>query len=242
MARVKGKTLARGVFAGLAVLLALLVGGCAGLSSAISSAAASSSGPGGAGTSSAASLAATAAGGSGPVVGPGPQSPYRVQPQPASGTCHYVVVSASAGDYLPDPHCTPGATNPKVTQADLASTVCKTGYTASIRPPASITGREKKASEAAYGFHGKAATTEYDHLISLELGGDPNSALNLWPEPNKSSASGTTNPKDKVENTLRTLICNALHGKPYLPLVKAQYLIATNWTTAIATAQKELVG
>ena len=242
MARVKGKTLARGVWAGLAVLLALLVTGCGALGSAISSAASSSSGPGGAGSSSSASLAATAGSGAGPVAGPGPQATYRVQPQPAPGTCHYVVVSASAGDYLPDPHCTPGATNPKVTQADLASTVCKTGYTATIRPPTSITGREKKASEAAYGFHGKAATTEYDHLISLELGGDPNSPLNLWPEPNKSSASGTTNPKDKVENALRTLICNALHGKAYLPLVKAQYLIATNWTTAIATAQKELVG
>jgi hypothetical protein len=44
-----------------------------------------------------------------------------------------------------------------------------------------------------------------------------------------------------VENTFKTLICNALHGKPYLPLAKAQYLIATNWTNAIATAQTELV-
>jgi hypothetical protein len=151
------------------------------------------------------------------------------------------VVSASAGDYLPDPHCTPGATNPRVTQADLASTVCKTGYTATIRPSTGITGPEKTASEAAYGFHGKAATTEYDHLISLELGGDPNSPLNLWPEPNKASAPGITNPKDKVENTLRTLVCNAVHGKAYLLLAKAQYLIATNWMTAVATAQTELV-
>ena len=246
MARVtNGKTLARGMSAGLAVPLALFLTGCAALSSAISSASAS------AGASSAASLAATAAGGAGstagaggagPVVGPGPQSTYKVQPQPAPGTCHYVVLSASAGDYLPDPHCTPGATNPKVTQADLGSTICRTGYTASIRPPAAITGREKTASEAAYGFHGKASTTEYDHLISLELGGDPNSALNLWPEPNKNGAPGTTNPKDHVENVLKTLICNAVHGKAYLPLAKAQYLISTNWTTAIAKAQTELVG
>jgi hypothetical protein len=246
MARVKGKTAARGTWAGFAVLLALLVTGCGALGSAISSAASSSGGPGGAGSSSPASLAATAAGGGGrgggPVVGPGPQATYRVQPQPAPGTCHYVVVNGPAGDYLPDPHCTPGATNPKVTQADLASTICKTGYTASIRPPAGITGREKKASEAAYGFHGKASTTEYDHLISLELGGDPNSPLNLWPEPNKARAPGTTNPKDHVENTLKTLICDAVHGKPYLPLAKAQYLIATNWTTALAKAQTELVG
>ena len=244
MGRVKGKRASRSIWAGLAALLALVMTGCASLGSAISSAASSPSGPSGAGSSSAASLAATASGapGSGPVVGPGPQSTYRVQPQPAPGTCHYVVVSASVGDYLPDPHCTPGATNPKVTQADLASTICRSGYTSGIRPPASITGREKKASEAAYGFKGKYSTTEYDHLISLELGGDPNSALNLWPEPNKSSATGTTNPKDKVENTLNTLVCNAVHGRSYLPLAKAQYLIATNWTTAIATAQKELVG
>ena len=236
MAQVRGKAAARGIWVGLGVSLALLMTGCAALSSAISS---TGSSPG---TSSQATSTAVAASTSGPVAGPGPQSPYRVQSQPAPGTCHYDVISASAGDYLPDPHCTPGATNPRVTQANLASTVCKSGYTASIRPPADITGREKKASEAAYGFKGKAATTEYDHLISLEIGGDPNSPLNLWPEPNKAGAAGINNPKDRVEDTLKALVCNAVHGKAYLPLAKAQYLIATNWTTAIATAQTELVG
>jgi hypothetical protein len=243
MARVKGKASARGVWAGLAVLLALPVTGCAALSSGLGSAGSSSGTPSpvtATATAAAASgpVAATA---SGPVAGPGPQATYHVQPQPAPGTCHYVVVSASAGDYLPDPRCTPGATNPKVTQADLASTVCKSGYTATIRPPTSITGKEKTASEAAYDFKGKGSTTEYDHLISLELGGDPNSPLNLWPEPNKASAPGITNPKDAVEDKLRTLVCDAEHGKAYLPLAKAQYLIATNWMTAIATAQGELV-
>jgi hypothetical protein len=236
MARVRGKATASGVWVGLGVLLPLLVTGCKGLSSVAGGTGSPS------GTSSPATLAATAAGASGPVAGPGPQATYRVQSQPARGTCHYVVLSAAAGDYLPDPRCTPGATNPRVTQADLASTVCKSGYTASIRPPASITDREKLASEAAYGFTGKASTTEYDHLISLELGGDPNSALNLWPEPNKARAAGVDNPKDVVEDKLKTLVCNAVHGKAYLPLAKAQYLIATNWTTAIATARTELVG
>jgi hypothetical protein len=235
MAQFRGKTAARGIRAGLGVALALLVTGCAGLSSALSSAAASAA------ASSQATSTAIAASTTGPVAGPGPQATYRVQPQPAPGTCHYVVLSASAGDYLPDPHCTPGATNPRVTQANLASTACKSGYTAAIRPPASITGREKQASEAAYDFKGKAATTEYDHLISLELGGDPNSPLNLWPEPNKAAATGINNPKDKVEDALRALVCNAVHGQAYLPLAKAQYLIATNWTTALATAKTEMV-
>jgi hypothetical protein len=238
MARVRGKAARSGIWVGLTGLLALVVTGCAALSSGLGSAGSPS------GSSSQATFAATAAGAgaSGPVAGPGPQATYRVQPQPAPGTCRYVVLSAAAGDYLPDPHCTPGATNPRVTEADLASTVCKSGYTAGIRPPASITGREKRASEAAYGFTGKASTTEYDHLISLELGGDPNSPLNLWPEPNKARAAGVNNPKDGVEDTLKALVCNAVHGKAYLPLAKAQYLIATNWTTAVATAKTELVG
>jgi len=234
MARIRAKS-ARGIWGGLMVPLALLVTGCAALSSGLASAGSPSA------TSAQATVTATAATASGPVAGPGPQATYHVQPQPAPGTCHYVVLSATGGDYLPDPHCTPGATNPRVTQADLASTICKSGYTATIRPPASVTGREKRASEAAYGFTGKASTTEYDHLISLELGGDPNSPLNLWPEPNKTRAAGVNNPKDHVENTLKKLICNAVHGKPYLPLAKAQFLIATNWTTAIAKAQSELV-
>jgi len=239
LAQVRGKAAARGIWVGLialTALLALLVSGCGAVRSGLGD---TGSLPG---TSSPATLAASAAAASGPVAGPGPQATYRVQAQPAPGTCHYVVLSAAAGDYLPDPRCTPGATNPRVTQADLASTSCKSGYTAAIRPPASITGREKKASEAAYGFTGKASTTEYDHLISLELGGDPNSPLNLWPEPNKARAPGVNNPKDGVEGTLKALVCNAVHGKAYLPLAKAQYLIATNWTTAVATAKTELVG
>jgi hypothetical protein len=222
---------AGGISSGLAAFLALSVAGCASISSLAASQ------PGTASPVSSASGVSA----SGPVAGPGPQAKYHVQPQPAPGSCHYRVVDAATGDYLPDPHCTPGATNPRVTQADLASTACKSGYTATIRPPAGITGPEKRASEAAYGFKGNAGTTEYDHLISLELGGDPNSPLNLWPEPNASRAAGVNNPKDHVENELRVLVCNAIHGKPYLPLAKAQYLIATNWATAVATAQKELV-
>ena len=239
MGRGMGKAAATGVWVGLGVALALLVTGCGPRNSGLASAGSSSSSSPAA--TSAATSSAAAVSAVGPVPGPGPQATYRVQPQPAPGSCPYVVLSASAGDYLPDPHCTPGSTNPRVTQADLASTVCKSGYTASIRPPASITGREKTASEASYSFKGKASTTEYDHLISLELGGDPNSPLNLWPEPNKARAAGVNNPKDAVEDKLKSLVCNAVHKKPYLPLAKAQYLIATNWTTAIATAQTELV-
>ncbi len=159
------------------------------------------------------------------VVGPGAQAHYTVQPQPAPGTCRYTYVGA---DPLPDPHCTPGAVNPQVTQADLATTICASGFTATIRPPESITGPEKVGSAAAYGYTGSLHVAEYDHLISLELGGDPNDAANLWVQPpDNPDATTVANTKDKLENRLNSLVCSG-----QLTLAAAQQAIAGNWVAA----------
>ena len=133
-------------------------------------------------------------------------------------------------DPLPDPHCTPGAVNPDVTQSDIAVTICHPGWTATVRPPERVTDPEKAGSAAAYGYTGPFATAEYDHLVPLELGGDPNDPANLWVEPNDNpSATSTHNGKDGLEGALRELVCA---GK--LPLVTAQEAIASNWVTAAA--------
>lgn len=161
-------------------------------------------------------------------VGPGPQSHYTVQAQPAPGTCHYRWLDHSRGLVLPDPACTPGASNPAVTQANIATTICRSGYTRSIRPPEQVTGREKRANERSYGYTGSTRVAEYDHLISLELGGDPNSPKNLWVEPNAAHATGVNNAKDTIENRLNALVCSR-----QVPLAKAQHAIAANWTTAL---------
>lgn len=154
----------------------------------------------------------------------------QVQPQPAPGSCHALVLDTNAGYYLPDPHCTPGALNPAVTQATLPSTICRSGgYTGSIRPTESITGQEKRASESAYG-ESYSRTTEYDHFIPLELGGADNSSLNLWPEPNSPTATSFRNPKDSVENALHSAVCSG-----QVTLAHAQHALATNWTTAEST-------
>lgn len=155
-------------------------------------------------------------------VGPGPTT-YVVQPQPAPGSCQYR--TAADGQTLPDPACTPGATNPKVTPDTLSQTICQSGYTASIRPPLPITRAEKRKSAEAYSFHGSLADAEYDHLIPLELGGDPNDPRNLWVEP------GTIpNAKDRIEHRLKALVCA---GK--VSLTVAQEAIATDWTAAAKT-------
>ena len=152
-------------------------------------------------------------------VGPGPTN-YSEQPQPTPGSCHYR--SAANGQTLPDPACTPGAISPKVTLQTLDTTICRNGYSKSIRPPHAITEAEKKANAAAYSYAGPLSEVEYDHLIPLSLGGDPNDPRNLWVEPGASP-----NPKDAVEDQLHQAVCS---GR--VPLAVAQQAIATDWTTA----------
>lgn len=142
-----------------------------------------------------------------------------VQRQPPAGSCH---AHGSAPFTLPDRHCTPGALSPRVTQANIHSTICVRGYTRTVRPSPSITGREKRASMASYGDTGSSRNYEYDHLVSLELGGATNDARNLWPEPGASP-----NTKDKLEDRLKSLVCS---GR--MRLAAAQNQIATNWVTA----------
>jgi hypothetical protein len=169
--------------------------------------------------------AAPEAASSGLLDGPGPQTEYAIEPQPPAGSCHYRYVG---NDPLPDSRCTPGALNPQVTQTAIGSTICRSGYSSSIRPPESITEPEKDGSAAAYGYGGSFSTAEYDHLVPLELGGDPNDAANLWIEPNDNpDATSTANSKDVLEDRLNSLVCS---GR--LPLATAQGAIATDWVSA----------
>jgi hypothetical protein len=141
---------------------------------------------------------------------------HTVQPQPPPGSCH----ARGTGPFsLPDADCTPGAVDPAVTQADLRSTICRSGYTETVRPPESVTEPEKLANMSAYGDSGSPHDYEYDHLVSLELGGARNDTRNLWPEPGTSP-----NPKDTLENRLHAMVCTGS-----LTLAAAQLEIATDW-------------
>jgi hypothetical protein len=165
------------------------------------------------------------------VTGPGPKPSYDVQPQPAAGSCHFRYTADKQP--LPDPNCTPGAISPAVNQGNINDTICKPGgYTSTIRPPANITGKEKAENAKSYGYNGPMGDAEYDHLISLQLGGDPNDPRNLWvqpPSPGHVPGKGPNNPKDSVETHLHTAIC-----KGQVTLAAAQSAIATDWTTAEA--------
>jgi hypothetical protein len=108
-----------------------------------------------------------------------------------------------------------------VTQANIDRTICVSGWSETVRPSESVTEPEKVANMAAYGDTGSTADYEYDHLVSLELGGAVNDPRNLWPEPGASP-----NPKDTIEDALHRMVCDG-----EMPLVRAQLIIARRWVS-----------
>ena len=128
---------------------------------------------------------------------------------------------------VPDLTLTPGATNPAVTQDNIHQTICVSGWTKTIRPPVSYTNKLKAEQMVAYHYPPGTppSSVEEDHLISLEIGGDPRSPLNLWPEP--WLGEWGAHRKDVVETKLKRLVCSGA-----LSLETAQTAIRTDWIGA----------
>jgi hypothetical protein len=97
---------------------------------------------------------------------------------------------------------TPGVLNPAVTQSNIASTICKHGWTRTVRPPVSYTNGLKAKGLRQYRLRGPPSAFQEDHLISLELGGDPTDPRNLWPEPYPRASA-----VDQIENDLNRRVC-----------------------------------
>jgi hypothetical protein len=111
--------------------------------------------------------------------------------------------SSSKGPYHADIARTPGVLNPDVTQANINSTICRHGWTKTIRPPTSYTNELKKKQMREYNVGGSSTDYQEDHLISLELGGHPTDPRNLWPEPYPRAAE-----VDSTENELNARVCS----------------------------------
>jgi hypothetical protein len=97
---------------------------------------------------------------------------------------------------------TPGVLNPAVTQSTLGATICRRGWTKTIRPPVDYTNALKLRQLLRYGLHGPPSAFQEDHLISLELGGHPTDPRNLWPEPYPRASA-----VDRIENDLNHRVC-----------------------------------
>jgi hypothetical protein len=107
---------------------------------------------------------------------------------------------------------TPGVLNSAVTQATIRTTICRHGWTRTIRPPVGYTNALKGRQLRQYGLRGPPSAFQEDHLISLELGGSAVDPRNLWPEPYPRAAA-----VDQIENDLNRRVCAGS-----LTLVEAQ--------------------
>ncbi len=132
---------------------------------------------------------------------------------------------------LPNAVMTPGAINPLVNEHTIDATICVRGWTRTIRPPVSYTEPLKKAQIRAYGYADRRPWKyEEDHLIPLDLGGSPDSPLNLWPEPHLGPGDWGAYAKDRLEEKMVQLVCR--HD---LSLARARAMMAGNWIAAYRT-------
>lgn len=143
---------------------------------------------------------------------------------------------SSASDIYPSAQLTPGTINPDITQANIAQNICNPAWsTKSERPASNYTTGLKIKQIVQYGYKDTAtASYEEDHLISLELGGNPTDPNNLWPEPYTASiADGGARIKDKVENYLHAQVCAGT-----ITLEQAQHEVSTDWYAVWQSMQK----
>src|SRR6185437_253669 len=85
----------------------------------------------------------------------------------------------------------------------IRTTICVQGWTRTVRPPTDYTNALKVKQLRAYRLRGPPSAYQEDHLISLELGGDPTDPRNLWPEPYPRAAK-----VDAIENDLNAQVCS----------------------------------
>jgi len=142
--------------------------------------------------------------------------------------CGASTYSESSG--LPNLKLTPGAINPAVTQATIRSTICVVGWTATVRPPVAYTNQLKYDQlHSGYNLEGDLNMKHYeeDHIVPLEVGGNPSSTLNLFPEPRNIKFGAYF--KDQLENRIHQLVCSS-----QLSLHLAQRVFLVNWEKGYA--------
>ena len=124
---------------------------------------------------------------------------------------------SGAPSIVADPILTPGVLNAAVTQATIRSTICRRGWTRTVRPPTDYTNALKRKQMRMYDEHGPPSAYQEDHLISLELGGDPTDPRNLWPEPYPRASA-----VDRMENDLNAQVCSGSLSLAQAQLKEAQ--------------------
>lgn len=124
---------------------------------------------------------------------------------------------------MPNPTLTPGAVDPAVTQTNIATTICRDGYTESVR---NVSAATKLAVMKEYGVSRKSGPLEIDHRVPLEVGGS-NAMANLWPE-TRARVRYSAWDKDPIETEAKRRVCAG-----ELSLHDAQAIFLGDWRPTI---------
>ncbi len=113
--------------------------------------------------------------------------------------------------------------NPDVTQATIGATICRSGWTRTIRPAHGRMRRIKREMlRAANEPRSRASAYQLDHRIPLTLGGSPMARENIALQPINEARA-----KDAIETCLSQAVCR--HA---IALRAAQAAIQTDWRAA----------
>jgi hypothetical protein len=162
--------------------------------------------------------------------------PISVAQSDSAPVAHFRSHSIAPGSAapLPDAKITPGVADP-VAVADLTKAphmvdgvernICATDFrTEPIRSSIKDFEKLKKEVCTEYGLTACDASSEGDHLVSIENGGCKDCLTNLWPQPEDAEGVVGFHTKDIVENRTHDLICT---GK--VTLEQGQRGLADDW-------------
>ena len=128
------------------------------------------------------------------------------------------------------------ALNPDVDEDTIDRTICKSGYTKSVRPATSYTnGVKKKLMREAGIDAARIGDYELDHIVPLTLGGHPRKLSNLMLQ--QWDGEHGAKRKDLLEERLHQIVC---HGR--LDLTDAQVCIAQDWEACAAQHPRRTAG
>jgi hypothetical protein len=146
-------------------------------------------------------------------------------PAPAGPSSSPPQLAAPAQERSPSKE-PPGAFFADVTHANITTTICVPGWTATVRRSTSFTLALTRTMMIRAGLDPKNAIKyELDHFVPLAIGGHPRSEDNLWLQ----SWDGDWNArvKDRLERRLQVMVCAG-----QITLQSARQAVQSDWHAA----------
>jgi len=116
--------------------------------------------------------------------------------------------------------------NQDIDQDNISITICRKGYTKTVRPSTNYTTRMKLKLLREMGLSDvDSSLYELDHIVPLALGGHPSKQANLMLQLLEGKEGAKQ--KDRLERKMQNMVCSG-----EINLSTAQYEIGSNWIFA----------